>query len=138
MLLGSLHRLRYKLKKQNKNYGFACVVAVLSGSLLLFSCNAMKQAGIKDILDPEANLTREDYEKVIPKDTVGQSEKEHEKGKQASASSGSTEPSIPDASEILATPKPPEVGPDKVVSISVTEDVPLKDVLIELGRLADV
>ena len=48
------------------------------------------------------------------------------------------EPSIPEASSILSTPTPSSIMSDKLISISVTEDIPLKDVLIELSRLADV
>lgn len=51
---------------------------------------------------------------------------------------GPSEPPIPDLAEIIASPKPPKIGTTKVVSVSVTDDVPLKDILIELARLADV
>lgn len=47
-------------------------------------------------------------------------------------------PPIPDLAEIIAAPAPPKIGTTKVVSVSVTDDVPLKDILIELARLADV
>lgn len=47
-------------------------------------------------------------------------------------------PPIPDLAEIIAAPEPPKIGQTKVVSVSVTDDVPLKDILIELSRLADV
>ncbi|MDA0781924.1 MAG: hypothetical protein PQ612_02015 [Rickettsiales bacterium] len=53
-------------------------------------------------------------------------------------SSEYTEPAIPEASNILTTPIPSSVMNDKLISISVTDDIPLKDVLIELSRLADV
>lgn len=49
-----------------------------------------------------------------------------------------SEPPVPDLAEIIAAPKPPKIGTTKVVSITVTDDVPLKDILIELARLADV
>jgi len=48
------------------------------------------------------------------------------------------EPPIPDIAEILAAPKPPKLGESKLVSVAVTDDVPLKDVLIEMARLAEV
>jgi MSHA biogenesis protein MshL len=47
-------------------------------------------------------------------------------------------PPIPNLSEILAAPRPPEIGKTQLVSIAVTDDVPLKDVLLELARLANV
>jgi MSHA biogenesis protein MshL len=47
-------------------------------------------------------------------------------------------PAIPDVAQILAAPRPPKIGQSKLVSIAVTDDVPLRDVLFELARLADV
>jgi general secretion pathway protein D len=43
-----------------------------------------------------------------------------------------------DVSKLLATPPPPPIGNGELISFSVTEEVPLKDILIELGRLAEV
>ncbi|MBL6664788.1 MAG: hypothetical protein ISQ34_02985 [Rickettsiales bacterium] len=45
---------------------------------------------------------------------------------------------IPNTSRLIVTPSPPVIGGDKVVSFSVTSEVPLKDVLIELGRVAQI
>ena len=47
-------------------------------------------------------------------------------------------PPIPRLAEILAAPRPPKIGETQLVSIAVTDDVPLKDVLLELAKLADV
>lgn len=41
-------------------------------------------------------------------------------------------------SKLLTTPPPPPMGNGELISFSITEEVPLKDVLIELGRLADI
>lgn len=98
----------------------------------LLSCT-YKDGEFKDVLDPSGNLTREDYEKILPDRSNSKHAKSGKEKKDSSA-----EPSIPEATDILTSPRPPEVGPDKLVSITITEDVPLKDVLIELGRLADV
>lgn len=43
-----------------------------------------------------------------------------------------------DISKLLATPPPPPIGNGELISFSITEEVLLKDVFIELGRLADV
>jgi general secretion pathway protein D len=88
-----------------------------------------------DHLDRKQKLSRDDYrnmsapevEKLQPH-FEGQPETKVDLG----------EPPIPGMREILATPRPPAIGETQQVSIFVTEDVPLKDVLIELGRLADV
>ena len=45
---------------------------------------------------------------------------------------------IPTTSRLIMTPPPPSIGGDKIISFSVTNDVPLKDVLIELGRAAKI
>jgi MSHA type pilus biogenesis protein MshL len=96
---------------------------------LLLSCSWIKGNDgnrVKDLIEPTLNMTREEFKKgMLPPEKKDKSKKE-------------SEPSIPEASEILVTPPPPEVLPDKLVSLAVTEDVPLKDVLIELSRLADI
>ena len=81
------------------------------------------------MIDPNLSLTRDDYENL--------SNTKPTKDGLANPV-GLTEPPIPDIAEILAAPKPPKLGETKLVSIAVTDDVPLKDVLIELARLADV
>lgn len=74
------------------------------------------------------NLDRKDYENIYdPNTSAG--------GK---ITANVSEPPIPDLAEILAAPEPPKIAATKLVSIAVTDDVPLKDVLIELARLADV
>ena len=45
---------------------------------------------------------------------------------------------IPSASKLIMAPPPPAIGGEKTVSFSVTDQVPLKDVLIELGRMAQI
>lgn len=45
---------------------------------------------------------------------------------------------IPKMSDVLTAPKAPKIASDKTVTVSVTEDVQLKDVFLELSRLADI
>ncbi len=45
---------------------------------------------------------------------------------------------VPSFSKLIMTPPPPQIGGDKTISFSVTDQVPLKDVLIELGRVAKI
>jgi type II secretory pathway component GspD/PulD (secretin) len=83
----------------------------------------------RDVIDPDIDMSRKEIEqKLIP-----QPKTEKPSGKNATG-----EPPLPDLSQILVTPQPPAIGKDKLVSLSITEEVPLKDVLIELGRLADL
>lgn len=100
----------------------------------LASCSAKKSFDREnDIIDTQNNMTREQVEESLfgkHKDSSENSSK---------GDSSRFEPSIPDVSNILAAP--PSLAdslPDKLISLSITEDVPLKDVLIELSRLADV
>lgn len=80
-----------------------------------------------DPIDRKLDLSREDYR------ALGKRKEE-----QQNAVAKDMEPAIPELSQVLATPRPPLIGESKLISISVTEDVPLKDVLLELARLADV
>jgi MSHA type pilus biogenesis protein MshL len=45
---------------------------------------------------------------------------------------------LPKISSLLAPVEEPEISNDKIVSLSVSEDVPLKDVIVELARRAEV
>lgn len=60
------------------------------------------------------------------------------RGSQTSVSSSIAEPDIPKLTKLLIPPLPPQIQGDKLISFSVTEDVSIKDVLIEIGRMADV
>lgn len=105
-----------------------CILLCLG--ILLSSCS-LGLSGIReqsgDYLDRDLKMgTAEFKEKLIPVDSANRTKKRKE------------EPAIPEVSDILTTPKPPEIGPEKLISLSVTGDVPIRDVLIELGRLADV
>jgi MSHA type pilus biogenesis protein MshL len=79
----------------------------------------------QDILDPILGNTRNDYRKLFA-------------GKSNTQGEIKAQSDFPGMKSILATPKKPILKNDKVVTISVTEDIPLKDVLIELARRADV
>lgn len=48
------------------------------------------------------------------------------------------EPPIPKMSDVLSAPRPPKIASQKTVTISVTDDIQLKDVFLELSRLADI
>jgi general secretion pathway protein D len=83
-----------------------------------------------DIQDRQQRLSKQDYkdlndaDKLLPDDA------------KVTADLGA--PPVPDLAQVLAAPRPPKVGNAKLVTLAVTEDVPLRDVLFELGRLANV
>lgn len=84
-----------------------------------------------DKIDRKQGLNRDDY-RNLSKPNLGKNESELEISAKTKA------PPIPTIAPLLAAPRPPKIGESKLVSLSVTDDVPLKDVLIELARLADI
>ncbi len=62
----------------------------------------------------------------------------NDKSKDGSKSSKKSEESTLSVSKIIITPPPPQIGGDKIISFAVTDQIPLKDVLIELGRVAQI
>ena len=61
-----------------------------------------------------------------------------DKSKKTKKTEQSSADAIPSFSKLIMTPPPPQIGGDKTISFSVTDQVPLKDVLIELGRVAKI
>lgn len=103
---------------------------LLIGVLSLSACDASTMGKLKKIdnIDSSANLSRKDYEDfLLPDKDTSKIEETPQK-----------QPDIPELTDIITAPQEPDVAGDKLISLSVTEEVPIKDVLIELGRLADV
>lgn len=107
--------------------------SLIVSALILTACLPGDEiAGFRgdDPYDRPQNLERDDYRKLNdPKTLLPET---------ATGDVQTAAPPIPDVAQILAAPRPPKIGQSKLVSISVTEDVPLRDVLFELSRLADV
>ena len=80
-----------------------------------------------DPIDATANLSRNDYKRALFAD----------KSKKANMEAPSFAP-VPKLSKIISVPKPPKINSDKLITFSITEQVPLKDVLMELGRVAGI
>jgi MSHA biogenesis protein MshL len=89
-----------------------------------------------DLIDPSMDLERDDYQNMM--DPTGKKQGNAGQPYVNATTSNLIEPPVPDIAEILAAPKPPKVASTQLVSLAVTDDVPLKDVLIELARLANV
>ncbi|MCB2082244.1 MAG: hypothetical protein KDD76_06360 [Rickettsiales bacterium] len=79
-----------------------------------------------DVIDPNKNLSRSDYEDTFYLPPIPNAKKLP------------SEPMLPDVSQLMMEPGIPIVGSDRKVTISVTEDVPIKEVLIELSRKTDI
>jgi len=119
-------------------FGFRCrqrLTKIIGAGALLLVAACASEGGIfddasYDFIDRDLELNRDDYQNMV-------APKESEYG-QNPPEAFSSAPPIPEMAQILAAPKPPEVGREKLVTVSVTDDVPIKDVLLELARLADV
>jgi len=110
---------------------FSAIGSLLLSALLLTACLPSDEFDgfrLSDPYDRELDLKREDY-RNISSDAASEGRK--------SGDVRTGEPPIPDLAQILAAPRPPKISQSKLVSISVTEDVPLRDVLFELARLAN-
>lgn len=128
-----------KLIKSTKSTFCFCTLSVL------FSCTNISKSEMdrisNDIIDPNSGLTRDQFKNSLSplrKKEPDNTKKNNESTSGEYKSDPYSEPAIPEISSILTTPTPSSVLTDKLISISVTEDIPLKDVLIELSRLADV
>ena len=83
--------------------------------------------------DPSSKLSRGDVKNLMRKDNKTNQDKKKE-----SPDKDKEEDKIPTISKLIISPPPPILGGDKIISFSVTDQAPLKDVLIELGRLANI
>jgi MSHA biogenesis protein MshL len=112
-------------------------IGIAASLLWLCSCSALNNPDRLDKtdarrlsnIDPTLNLNRDDYRNMA---TPKAGEEPLKVTIEKSA------PPVPKLAEILAAPRPPKIGETQLVSIAVTDDVPLKDVLLELGKLADI
>ncbi|MDX2225423.1 MAG: hypothetical protein SFV21_21905, partial [Rhodospirillaceae bacterium] len=100
--------------------------ALLVGvAALLGSCT---RAELMNDYDPASGASKKDYEGL-----VGRRGSDGQQGADAAG-----EPPIPDFQPLLAAPAAPELADTRRVSIAVTETTPLRDILIELARKAEV
>ena len=108
---------------------FLCFSLVLSLPIFLPSCSG----GRIDPFDLDTGTTREEAF-----DTILKNRDNEKKSNKASENKSPKETPIPKLSKLIVSPPPPVVGGDKVISFSVTDQVPLKDVLIEFGRMVKI
>jgi general secretion pathway protein D len=120
------------MRSASKLMQWALVVtcfAPLSGCTFLDSFVPKKNEST-DVVDRQENLTVNDFRglNTIDKDPDAD----------PTVTAQLAAPPIPDIAQVLAAPRPPKVANTKLVTLAVTDDVPLRDVLFELGRLANV
>lgn len=97
-------------------------------ALSLNSCKNNKQDSSLFPFDKDTGLSKKQIKDHLTSSEV-RSQKTEEKEKANKT---------PKIAPILATPEPPKLADGKLVSITITEDIPLKDVLVELGRIAEI
>ncbi|MBM3579949.1 MAG: hypothetical protein FJX34_04170 [Alphaproteobacteria bacterium] len=95
-------------------------------SLLFYtSCSG----GRIDPFDYDTGLTRNETFDTVIKTRKSKKELVQEDGKAAP---------IPKMSKLIVSPPPPVIGGDKLISFSITDQVPLKDALVEFGRMVNI
>lgn len=114
-----------------------CLVTLLSFSSLT-GCDFLesfvpRKGETTDVIDRQQDLTVGDFRDLNNADKLKEDTKQD-----VTATAELGAPPMPDLAQVLAAPKPPKVANTKLVTLAVTEDVPLRDVLFELGRLAKV
>lgn len=114
------------MKILNKKSVNLILLAALS--LTALSC----AQGRVDPFDVHSGLTRSEIEDALIRKANKKTEAEK---KSAITSPKNITPKI---SSLVMAPPPPVLGGDKIISFSVTDQVPLKDLLIELGRIANI
>ena len=110
--------------------------------LMLSAMAAVSACASQQYHDPDAKLKRDDF-RVLNKPPAAAPAPSPQAAAPAIPAPAplpvaTRPPPVPQLYPVLATPQPPAVLPNRSVSLSVTEDVPLKDVLFELARQAEV
>ncbi len=136
---------RCSYKKWGRNIAFCGIVGVF-----LSSCNSeqTEQWVGNDNIDTDLKLSRNDYrnmgldDKKKSKKSIdlkdNKNTEDADKADNVEIKAETKAPPIPEVAPILAAPKPPKLSQTQMVSIAVTDDVPLKDVLMEVARLANI
>lgn len=105
---------------------FFRALAMLASVVSLTACDLNNDITTNEI-DPSGHLYREDYQDL------------RERGNPANIPDEVSFPPIPETTATLTPPpKPLPTGSKNLVSVSVTDSVPLRDVLIELARKSQV
>ena len=117
------NQVLYSLKLLNKTICFSALI-------FLLSCSGAGKKVTETEFDNQASLSKGDFKKLLIKDKNNNDKATSEKAFKDAP--------IPALSKLIISPPPPVIGGEKTISFSVTDQVPLKDVLIELGRVAKI
>ncbi|MES2677818.1 MAG: hypothetical protein V4612_05860 [Pseudomonadota bacterium] len=114
------------ITKLLKNLPF--LLAILLLPALIFGC----AQGKVDPFDRQTGATQKEIRDVF----FGDKSKKNADKKAANSAAAEKSNSIPQSSRMIAIPSLPKINSQKLISFSVTDQVPLKDVLIELAKAA--
>lgn len=106
-----------------KNIHFLTVLYI---TIALFACSK----GKLDPIDFQTGLRKNDFENILVKDP-----RKPQRDSSIDSGAGSE---IPKMSKLTVSPPPVSSASNKTISFSVTDQVPLKDVIIEFGRVAKI
>ncbi len=110
---------------------------VVTGTIFLSACGDSTLTTRN--IDPSGNLSRADYLALRHRgDKAAAHQDETNPDVQGQQDSDEAPPIPPMPVELMPPPVAPPTGSEKRVSVTVTENVPLRDVLIELGREAGI
>jgi Flp pilus assembly secretin CpaC len=116
-----------------------CLMATLL--VFAFSCAGDNKGADQDVFDRQNGITKQEIRNTF----FGKNPRENQKRKNLKEKTygnisgfSSTSSSIPRPSKIIAIPRPVKKNKERLISFSVTDQVPLKDVLIELAKGADL
>lgn len=114
----------------------AILVLALSVSCTQADNNISSEQFSKDPLDRELNMSRTEIKDSV-RPTYQEMEQRREEDK-LNAEAKSMSSSDLDYAPVVVSPESPAVKSNKKVSLSVTENVDVKDILLELARLAEL
>lgn len=92
---------------------------------VLVSCKDLSKYDLD--FDTKSKISRTEIEKKMSRSAKKESENRNQDKSQP-----------PQLSQIIMSASPPKIGGGKTISFSVTDQVPLKDALIELGRVSEI
>jgi MSHA type pilus biogenesis protein MshL len=114
-----------------RNFSLSVLAFIFALGLTLQGCS---NSFPPDKIDPAGNLTRKDYLALRHRGETKDEKNLSSEEDGPETADKAAPPPIPDMPMMLAPPPPEKTLPRKRVSVSMTENVPLRDVLMELGR----
>lgn len=108
-------------------------IAIFGALVLILSCSRLDKGDKKRFLDfdPNTGFTQDETKHFIKKDN-------HKTNSVSEEENKSYTPKIPKISNLTITPPAPVIGGTKLITLSITDQVSIKDVLVEVGRIANI